>query len=262
MLVLPLYRLADPMLLLLVLLGAGLLAATRRGRLLRRRRTRLPCLAAWAGWAGLWLFSCAGMSATLTNSMHVRPRDLTPDLAGSASEHNVLVLLTGGWLRAPRPGLAPSELIGGAAYPRAVGAARIYRTHGFGHVIVSGVPPHAIGGPAGINSVLGIAETMEAFGVPHDRIILELLSTNTRENAQHSAILARALGAERVVVVTSALHMRRAVAEFAALGLPVIPAPVDVDDPPSAALPAWVPSATGLDGTNRTIHELLGLLKP
>lgn len=51
-------------------------------------------------------------------------------------------------------------------------------------------------------------------GVPSDAIITEDLSRTTAENAQQNRILFRQLGIERVMLITSAYHQRRAGLEF------------------------------------------------
>jgi len=90
---------------------------------------------------------------------------------------------------------------------------------------------------------------------------LETESQNTWENAQFSAKLLEAQGIKRVVLVTSAWHMRRAVAAFEYFGLEVLPAPTGFLHPMQASFGArWLPSMGSLSGARLGLHECLGLL--
>lgn len=262
MLGLPLWRFADPMFLLLALLGVGLFLVTRRRRLLRDRRVKWPIRVAWGAWALLWCLSSPGCSGYFLYAIQERSADLDTALAGKDPERRVLVVLTGGSVRPPGAGQLPSELIGDSAFPRALGAARLYRKYGFSRVIVSGSATPTLTSWWGMYSVLGMAEVAEHYGVPRERLVLETVSTNTRENAAFSALLARAFEAEEVVVVTSANHMPRALAELERAGIHALPYSVEFSGLPGALPSLWLPSVFGLEAFHLTLHELLGRLKP
>jgi uncharacterized SAM-binding protein YcdF (DUF218 family) len=83
---------------------------------------------------------------------------------------------------------------------------------------------------------------------PTERLRIDRRATNTHENARFSQELIAPQADECWIIVTSALHMPRAIGAFAAVGFPVLPWPV-VDTPPTAkALSAAV------------WHEVLGLI--
>jgi uncharacterized SAM-binding protein YcdF (DUF218 family) len=82
-------------------------------------------------------------------------------------------------------------------------------------------------------------------GVPEDRILMELCSLTTAENAIFSAPLLRSLSKSRAIVVTCAWHMPRAVACFRAVGIEAI------------ALSAPPPPSTLVTKVRRKVHELL-----
>jgi uncharacterized SAM-binding protein YcdF (DUF218 family) len=87
----------------------------------------------------------------------------------------------------------------------------------------------------------------------------ERQSRNTRENAQYSAEYLRALGIEKVFLVSHAWHMPRAMAEFSAQGLSVVPAPtgfMSTDTPSWVHL--WLP--TDAQEVHVLLKEYLGLL--
>ena len=98
------------------------------------------------------------------------------------------------------------------------------------------------------------------LGVPAQAIVLEEASRNTRQNAAFSAALLKARGINHILLVTSALHMLRAMALFAAQGLQATPAPTDFEAlqlPPPGVL-AWLPDALALDLSGRAMKEIVG----
>ena len=72
-----------------------------------------------------------------------------------------------------------------------------------------------------------MAELMRMFDVPEEALIIQDHSVNTAEEAVDDAEILRELGCEKIILVSSATHMRRAVALFEKQGLDVIPAPTD-----------------------------------
>jgi uncharacterized SAM-binding protein YcdF (DUF218 family) len=185
------------------------------------------------------------------------PRDLDADLAGTPPERRALLVLSAG-MDPDEFGEPAMERLSEDAVERCFGAARIYREHGFGRVVVSG--RLGTGAPAELAS--GMADLLATLGVPRDKIVLETESLDTRENALYSARLARTLPVDTVVVVTSALHMPRALRMFERAGLPVVPAPVKFQPPPPEGLRRVIPSAHALRRSQRVMHEVVGLIEP
>ena len=63
----------------------------------------------------------------------------------------------------------------------------------------------------------------------------------------------------RIILVTHALHMRRAVEQFQQHGLQVIPAPtLFLSKSDSLDLFSFLPSAKALENSSLVIHEILG----
>jgi hypothetical protein len=84
---------------------------------------------------------------------------------------------------------------------------------------------------------------------------------NTREEAERFRESAREHGWRRILLVTSATHMRRAVATFETAGFEVIPVPCNfISDFGSQQTPfrLSVPSAGGLSLINIWLHEEAG----
>lgn len=100
---------------------------------------------------------------------------------------------------------------------------------------------------------------LQVMGVSSEHILLERKSLNTYDNAVYSAQLLKARGMDRILLVTSAYHMRRAVPLFEARGLDVVPAPTDFQQPrTSQVLPGWMPTVGNLYQSTDALHEIVG----
>ncbi len=103
----------------------------------------------------------------------------------------------------------------------------------------------------------------ESFGIARDRVTLETRSRNTAENAAFTKALVKPKPGERWLLVTSALHMPRAVGCFRRVGFPVEAYPVDWTTPPRLSLGRLLPSfalSRGLRELDKAAHEWIGLL--
>ncbi len=118
------------------------------------------------------------------------------------------------------------------------------------------------GGNPESEDMAAIAETM---GVPVSAIIQESQSFNTRDNAVNTKQILDQRGINKVLLVTSALHMPRSMEIFRKVGLEVIPAPTDflsVNNENSKGLAIvldLLPSAEALKNTTNAIKEYIGL---
>ena len=86
-------------------------------------------------------------------------------------------------------------------------------------------------------------------------------SRNTVENASRSAAILREAGIRRVVLVTQAFHMPRAVRLFRAAGLEVVPAPTQFKSAARSPLGALdlLPQSKALRNSYYALHEWLGM---
>jgi len=75
-----------------------------------------------------------------------------------------------------------------------------------------------------------LRDLLVARGLPADRIVRELWSLSTIENASYTAELLRAASIHRIGLVTCDWHMHRALACFVACG--VNPSPLASPSPP------------------------------
>ncbi len=144
--------------------------------------------------------------------------------------------------------------LGGAS--RVLEAARVFAVLGRPWIVSSGGPPDGY-------DMIPESETMRAalvqLGVPSERILLESGSRVTHDEAVLSAAMLRGLGIRSVVVVTSDLHMRRALASFRHEGLDARPA--IARDPLDAQAPrlSWLPTPQGVAYAQEVVHEYVGL---
>ncbi len=193
---------------------------------------------------GLWLASTPALVNRLVGALEGRHPG--PPLA--SVEPADAILLLGG---ATEPALPPREfpeLV--EAGDRVVYSARLFRAGKAPFVVASG----------GSYETPALAELLGVLGVPEHAIVREERSANTWGNCVEAKTLLDARGAHDVLLVTSALHMRRAFATCRAAGLSVRPAPTDywvAADEPKSALD-WVPDAEALMLTQLVLRELLG----
>jgi uncharacterized SAM-binding protein YcdF (DUF218 family) len=101
---------------------------------------------------------------------------------------------------------------------------------------------------------------VNSLGISNSRVIYERNSRNTYENVIYSKSLAQPDSGENWLLVTSAIHMPRAVGLFCKQDWPVIPYPVDHNTIPGQLLRVEFNFSENLNFFTRTIHEWIGLL--
>ena len=104
-----------------------------------------------------------------------------------------------------------------------------------------------------------MAEILQQMGVPEEAIIEERVSRNTLENARYTRDVLAKNKLTRVLLVTSAFHMRRAETMFRLQGVEVIPSATDyqvLHAPP--VVPKWLPRVEDLQRTTYAIREYVG----
>jgi uncharacterized SAM-binding protein YcdF (DUF218 family) len=219
--------------------------------LLHRRRPRLAATLGALALAWLWLWSTPWVAERAAGALE---RAHPPVAVAALPQADAIVLLGG--LLEPLPAGAPlpGDLNGSA--DRAWFAARLWQA-GKAPVLV------CTGGLAPLSRAAGpecpaVAALLADLGVPAEAIRIESASRTTRENAQ--AVRALLPGAQRLLLVTSARHMPRALLAFRQLGLEPVPAPTDHAAQPGrpfAASALW-PSAGALALSTAVWHEWLG----
>ncbi|MCB1803414.1 MAG: YdcF family protein, partial [Gammaproteobacteria bacterium] len=90
-------------------------------------------------------------------------------------------------------------------------------------------------------------------------------SRDTWENAHNSAAILTDQGVHRVLLVTHAFHMPRAVLSARAAGIDVVPAPfafmhAPTELRPPLRAPDWLPTYANLEKSYLVLHEMAGLV--
>ncbi len=132
--------------------------------------------------------------------------------------------------------------------------ARLYRMTGLPILVSGGAPDR--GGES--EAAVMARAWREDFHIPVRWI--EGTSENTAQNATHAATMLREAGIDRVLLVTDALHMSRAMQIFSKTSLMVVPAPTDFRSRKPLSVADFIPSAGGLQTSHYALHEWIGLV--
>ncbi len=102
-----------------------------------------------------------------------------------------------------------------------------------------------------------LARELRELGVSDADLVQEASSRNTFQNAEFSSVLLAALKPEQVLLVTSGLHLRRALQYFAHFHVLATPAPADR----MGAIGSFLPLAYNFALTDMALHEYLGIAR-
>ena len=236
-----------PINVILVLGAAALVLAARR-------RVRA---AAGAGAAAFLLLLAAATPAVSNAMVASLERQFLPVSPERSASVDAIVVL-GGCLAPERPPRLSAELV--ESSDRLLHAARLYRAGKAPVVLASGgaVPWTSTSRPESE----AMAALLVEWGVSRTAILVDTRSRTTRENAVETERILTARGARSLLLVTSALHMPRAVAAFRKTRLSVTPSPTDylVADPEKAALLEWFPSPGSMTQFQAALWERGGLV--
>ncbi len=136
-------------------------------------------------------------------------------------------------------------------------AAELYKAQRAPRIVLSG---GALEGD--VSEAQGMAHGLQQLGVPETALILENASRTTYENAALSETQLRDHNIRTVLLVTSALHMPRAMAAFRKQGIAVTAAPVapQIVEPRNPLLKKWWPDMRTMDASRSIIKEYVGLM--
>lgn len=237
--------LAPPALQLLIVV-AGLWAWRRQRRVLGGGLVA-------AGLLSLYLLSTALGAAWLAAPLE-RDRALAPDPRAWQGAQAIVVL--GG-------GRGPAAEFGGVEKPNYWTQSRL--RYGAWLYRRSGLPLAVSGGIVGDDPEPEAA--VMARSLREDYVVnvrwQEGRSRTTWENARYTHELLAGEGVTRIVLVTQALHMRRARLAFEHAGFQVVPAPVDSVREAAAQRPLplrLVPAPAAFMASSQALHEYAGLL--
>ncbi len=221
-------------------------------------RSRLAVLPLGLALLVLLIPSSSWVSDALVQSLEWRYRPL-PELP----EVDAIVVLGG----AVRPQLPPRPWIDlMESGDRVLHGAQLYREDKAPKLILSGgrIAWEGVKVPESAD----MASLAEVLGVPKASILQEPDSLNTRQNAVNVQRLLEQEGLEQILLVTSAMHMPRALAVFERLGIEVAAAPTDflITDANAAPITSeaqilkTLPTAQNLENFTRAMKEYVGLI--
>jgi uncharacterized SAM-binding protein YcdF (DUF218 family) len=167
-----------------------------------------------------------------------------------------IVVLGGGTL-APDRGRERAELDATSLY-RALHAARLYHQANPCLLLVTGGKPDPdVPGPAAADLM---AELLRRDGVRSSDLLVEGNSRTTYENATESRKLLEPRGVNRIVLVTEAIHLPRAVLCFRKQGFEVFPSGCHYRATEfKTSLYQFLPAVEGISGCEAAGHEGVGL---
>lgn len=218
--------------------------------LLRWRRPALIML-----WSGLVVLGLLGFRA-IPDAL-LRPlenRYAVP--AADAIDRHVGLIVLGGAVGHPDSFVARGQVPLGEAAERMTVPVGLMRQHPGLQLVFSGGEGRLL--TTGISEADLARAFYEAQGLDMARVQLEGRARNTRENAQQVAKLLGDRCQEPWLLVTSAWHMPRSMAEFEAVGCNVTPYPVDFRTGASTPLTEYS-LAHSLLRWQTALHEWLGL---
>ncbi|MFA5109824.1 MAG: ElyC/SanA/YdcF family protein [Desulfobaccales bacterium] len=221
------------------------------------RRQRLGKIVVSLGTALLLLFGSPLLSPRLLMPLErhypalLHPEALVREGRQPQTSPIWIVVLGGG--HDTDPSLPVNSQISRAALSRVVEGVRLYRALPGSKLLMSGGVVFDPVSEAGV-----MARIAQILGVKPQDLVLEETS---RDTAEEAAIIAKMIGADRVILVTSAAHMPRAMALFEKRGLNPIPAPTDylTRSPQGLSPGQFFPGAGGLGQAEAALHEYLGL---
>lgn len=223
------------------------------------------------GGAGWWLsrrFRWAGRALIMTSIV------LLLGLSTGAGSRLLVAPLENRSLPVPNPKMVDAQAIvilgGGRSFaapedgerdqPGAQTLARL--RHGARLQRLTGLPVLVSGGApdrGGESEAAVMARTLrEDFKIPVRWI--EDTSENTAQNAAHAATILREAGINRVLLVTDAIHMPRAMQIFSKTSLAAIPAATEFRSRKPLSAADFIPSAGSLQTSHYALHEWIGMV--
>jgi uncharacterized SAM-binding protein YcdF (DUF218 family) len=245
-----LYLIPGSVTFLLLAVTVGALGLFGRDRLRRWARAWLAALAVL-----YWLLSTPLVAGALEAALGQEYGPLGS--AGEAQGAQAIVVLGGGSATYRARG-AEVDVPSASSALRALEGARVYAMLGDPIVFASGGEAEDARVDNPESAVL--RAVLAGAGVPAERVVLESDSTTTHEQAVELAPILRERGLERFVLVTSPVHMRRALGVLRAEGLEPIPSAAVQRSETAPDLPSpLLPHPEALRLSQAALREALAL---
>lgn len=213
-----------------------------------RKKTAMEFL--FVSVAIFWIFTTPIVSSYMLGSME---QQFLPVPINESPQADAIVVLGGSVAVPDRPRI---EVELTDTSDRILHAARLYRAGKAPLVIATGgasnSPPEAY----------VMKALLKEWGVPGKRIVMETKSLNTYQNAVNTKPLLDKLRLKKVLLVTSAIHMPRALATFQTLGIHAIPSPTDYLEAyrKNYEITDFMPDIHAIGKTSMVIKEVLGMM--
>ncbi|MBI4858013.1 MAG: YdcF family protein [Acetobacterium woodii] len=163
---------------------------------------------------------------------------------------DIIVVLGGGIYHVG--GLRKDPEASGTTYSRLFSGVKIFQKSNAKFLVLSGKSESEV-----------MRDLALKIGIPEDRIIIESRSNNTMEHAIELRRLFPQARRMRIGVVTSALHMPRAIRSFKKIFVEdtILPIPVGYTySLPEYNIRSIIPSAEELSTSSYVIHEWIGMI--
>ena len=202
----------------------------------------------------LWLLSCDGVAVWLART--ALPQFAPVSAAQLRTGKVQAIVVLGG-------GVLPEAPEYGQAQPSDRTAARL--RYGIWLARKSGLPVAFSGGTgwaAGGMQAASEADVAARVALQDYGFKLRWSEAQSRDTSGNARLLAPLLkqdGVQRIALVTDAWHLPRAVAVFERTGLSVTPAPMAYVLPETHNALEWLPSAHGLQASQKVLRECLAL---
>ena len=241
-----LFLLIDPPALVLILLIIAWI--------LRKRSSRVSMSLYATALIVLFLTGCPTTSQWLVRSLE----NQFVDTAVEAEPAAEAIVVLGGSISMPSDGHPSSGLI--ATSDRLLEAMRLYCAGKAPIIVASGGDSPLDPEVRPSHEADEMRSMLEEWGVPESAILVETRSVNTHENAVFTHRLLEARKINRIILVTSAIHMPRAQATFRRAGFDVTAAPANfLSGGAFAAIFKWLPTSGAMANSSNVIREWIGL---
>jgi len=217
------------------------------GLILYRRRPLLARSLILLSTVALYGLSTPWVGGLLLKSLEIS----TPVCPDTLANAGAIVVLAGG--RRIAAAEYGGDTLNGISLERLRYAAFLHRA--------SGLPILATGGtPGGTQSEARIMQHVLRSDYGISPVWIEESALTTWDNARLSAPLLKQQGIQRIVLVTHAWHLRRAMPLFEAQGLSVIPAGIQFSSAHIDSALDLFPISAGLRDSTFALHEWLGIV--
>jgi len=164
------------------------------------------------------------------------------------------IIVLGSW-HTPNAALPVTSQLNKDALQRLVEVLRIYRLHPEARIITSGHHNRDV-----VSNAEKMKQSLMLLGVPEQKIITENFPKDTEEEAE---LISPRVQGSKVILITNASHMPRAMKYFQAQGIQPIAAPTgywvkDIDK--TKGWPYYLPNSKKLQQTTSAWYESIGRL--